>query len=236
MKFRLARQTDDPQIAEIIRRELRKQDVFVPKLPAKKLADLMRLISLIEKEGIPHHLVCKKLPNKLGSGIFLSPDAKPILRNEMIAPYAGEVSIVPEYAPDDTGYAFSPLGSFKLTKDEQAHFDPKQKFHPRRLYSIKLDAEKRGNFTRFINHSSKPNVVACSYSIPKKNRYGLSSMPIEIIYFSKKKILPGEQLLVCYEEEEGSYWEPLGIEPFPMGPKTFSLKALKSKPVFSKNR
>lgn len=223
MEYRLCRQRMDRNIGKVVAREIRNQDFVVTKASDKRLKELSEICDVIEKQGIPKRFICKKLPHKLGHGIFLARDAKPIQRYEMIGPYAGEVTIVQENAPDDTGYAFSPISGFHLNKEEQEHFDPKAKFHPRRLYSLKLDALKNGNFTRFINHSAKPNVMACTFSTPKGNRYGLEAMPIEIIYVAKKTIHPGEQLLICYEEEEGSYWGAMGITPYPMDPKTFQV-------------
>jgi len=57
-----------------------------------------------------------------------------------------------------------------------------------------------------------------------KNRFGLEPMALEVIYFAKKKIWPGEQLLVSYEDgEEQTYWGVMGIKPYPLTPKTFQL-------------
>ena len=170
----------------------------------------------------PKNLVCKKLPGGLGYGIFLHPKAQPILRGQIIAPYSGEVSFVPQNVPDDSLYAFEPLSKIHLTKEEQARFDGKRPFHPRRHYSMHVNALKKGNFTRFINHSDKPNVVADLYKVPS-NPYGLSPSPIEVFYLAKKKIHPGEQLLVCYDGDSKSYWSALGIKPIPITPKTFQL-------------
>ena len=225
MKYRLPRQLIDPKTSETISKAILKQDCPVTRAPKKRLKELAAICEIIIRDGLPKHLICKKLPHDLGRGIFLAPDAKPIQRHQLIGPYAGEVSIVVENEPDDTGYAFAPIASFNLNKLEQAEFDSKNRFHPRRLYSMKLDALKKGNFTRFINHSENPNVQACAYSIPENNPYGLSPTPVEIIYISKKTIHPGEQLLICYEEEEDSYWGALDIEPYPMNPKTFQLTA-----------
>ncbi len=225
MKYRLPRQIIDAQTSEVISRVIRKQDCLITRAPPKRLKELAAICEVIKHHGIPKHLICKKLPHNLGRGIFLAPDAKPIERHELIGPYAGVVSIVVDNEPDDTGYAFAPIGNFHMSKLEQARFDSKNRFHPRRLYSMKLDALKQGNFTRFINHSEKPNVQACAYAIPKNNPYGLYPTPVEILYVAKKTIYPGEQLLICYEEEEDSYWGALDIEPFPMNPKTFHLSA-----------
>jgi hypothetical protein len=223
MDFRLCRQLIDPKISEIVAREIKKQDCVVTRASDKRLREMAAVCQMIAKQGLPKRFICKKLPHKLGHGIFLARDEKPIMRYEMIGPYAGEVSIVQENAPDDTGYAFSPISRFHLTKEEQAYFDPKARYHARRLYSLKLDALNKGNFTRFINHSIKPNVAACTFSTANGDRHGLEPMPIEIVYIAKKTIHPGEQLLICYEEEEGSYWGALGIKAYPMDPKTFQI-------------
>jgi hypothetical protein len=94
----------------------------------------------------------------------------------------------------------------------------------RRLYSVDLDADKKGNFTRFINHSEKPNIEAQFVKIPS-NKLGISPGSCEVIYVAKKTIHPGEQLLVCYEGDDKSYWGALKIKPFPMTPKTFVLNS-----------
>jgi hypothetical protein len=179
-------------------------------------------MGVIETRGLPAHLVCKKLPHHLGSGIFLHPQSQPLLRGQVVAFYAGEVMILPQNLEDNGGYAFSLVESMHLTKKEQLDLDPRVTYHPRRLYSAKLDAFKKGNFTRFINHSDKPNIEAQMLSVPK-NSSGLVSAPCEIIYFVKKRIYPGEQLLVCYEAGGKTYWKPSKIKPFCMTPATFQL-------------
>jgi len=65
-------------------------------------------------------------------------------------------------------------------------------------------------------------VEAWFVKIPS-NSAGVSPAFFELVYVAKKTIRPGEQLLVCYEGEDKSYWGPLKIKPFPMTPKTFML-------------
>ena len=60
------------------------------------------------------------------------------------------------------------------------------------------------------------------YEIPK-NKLGIKYAPMEVLYFSKRKINPGEQILVSYEAEEASYWGVLNIKPIPLFSKTFLL-------------
>ncbi|MBS3904477.1 MAG: SET domain-containing protein [Simkania sp.] len=222
MKFNLPRQIVCQEIRGIISREMRKQKMTIPCASRERLKEIAKISKAIEQWSLPKYLVCRKLPYDLGQGIFLRPDAAPILKGQVIAPYAGEVSLVPQNRSDDAAYAFAPLSDIHLKKEEQDFLDEKNSYHPRRLYSLKLDALKKGNFTRFINHSEKPNIVARLLSIPS-NPYFIAPASIEVVYIAKKVIRPGEQLLVCYEDGEKSYWGVFDIKPFPMTPQTFQL-------------
>jgi hypothetical protein len=224
MKYKVPRPIIGQELLHIVHREIKKQEIPIARISKRNLKELADVSQAIEKHGIPKYLVCKKLGHGLGRGIFLHPKARPILRGQIIASYAGEISITPQHEPDDGSYAFAPLERFYLNKKEQALFDKKKAYHPRRLYSLKLDAFKRGNFTRFINHSERPNIFADTLKIPT-NSFGLVPTPIEIIYVAKKTIHPGEQLLISYEDGEKSYWHASKIKPFPMTPKTFSLSS-----------
>lgn len=222
MKFKLPRQILGPEERKIVSREVRKQKVSLVRATKRELKEMADVSRAIAKNGLPKNLVCKKLPNGLGYGIFLHPKAKPIAKGQIIAPYAGEVSFVPQNIPDDALYAFEPLSDIYLSREEQARFDRKGRYHPRRQYSLHVDALKKGNFTRFINHSEKPNLVADLYKIPS-NPFGLTPSPIEVVYLANKTIRPGEQLLVCYEGDDKSYWGVIKIKPIPITPKTFQL-------------
>lgn len=224
MKFRLKRQTIDPAINALGTRKMRQHKIHVPKASKKILEQLAAVSHEIEQYGTPKHLVIKKLEKKLGFGVFLHPEARPILKGELIAPYSGEVFLCPKNLVDDSDYAFALISDFHLTKKEQLLFDPTRRYHPRRLYCIDLDAHKKGNFTRFINHSEKPNIEADFLRIPT-NSLGLAPSSFELLYVAKKTIRPGEQLLICYEDDEASYWGALNIKPFPMTPKTFQLNS-----------
>jgi hypothetical protein len=230
--FNLPRQIISDEIVKIVARQYKNKDLGLEPLTRKNLKEIVAVLKQIEKHTIPDYLLCKKLKGKLGHGIFLHPSAKPILRGQVIAPYAGFVSIVSKNGDDHGDYSFDPVTDLKLTKEEQAHFDPKRRYHPNRLYALKLDALEQGNFTRFINHSAKPNVVAFLVST-KAN-------PYEIMYFAKKTIYPGEQLLVCYEDGDKSYWGAIGVTPYPMTPKTFqvddALQLFESKPSADRTR
>jgi hypothetical protein len=217
MKFRLKSQIIDPKIVKVIARQKRNKDLDMQILSKKHLKQLEKVTQEIGAHAVPERFVVRKLPKKIGKGVFLNPRAKKIKKGDLIAPYAGLVSIIPQSTFDDADYAFDPVLDLTLTREEQKLFDPKNKYHPKRLYAVKLDALKQGNFTRFVNHSYKPNVIAYLAST-KEN-------PYQIIYFAKKDILPGEQLLVSYEDGDDNYWKPLGITPFPMTARTFKINA-----------
>lgn len=222
MNFKLPRQILNDRLCFLVSGKIKKHKIDVPRAKRKYLIGVASAVRKICKWGLPPHLVRKKLPGKLGYGIFLHPKALPIAKGEVIAPYAGEVSLCPKESENDSDYIFGLVDGFCLTKEEQRLFDPRHRHHPRRIYSLDLDAEKKGNFTRFINHSEKPNVEAELFRIPV-NQLGLKAAPCEILYIAKKTIRPGEQLLVCYEGKEKTYWGALRIKPFPMTPRTFRL-------------
>ena len=202
--------------SKIVARQWDKEDLDLYSLTKKNLNDI-RLVEEEKREwNMPSHFVRKKLKGNIGYGIFLHVDADPLVKGQIIGPYEGDVTLEPQNNEEGNGdYAFDLVNDLRLTKEEQARYDPKRRYHHNRLYSLKLDALKKGNFTRFINHSDEPNVEAHLVFI--RPRY-------QIIYMAKKKIHPGEQLLVSYEDgEEGCYWGVLGIEPVPMTPRTFRL-------------
>ena len=224
MRFNLPRQEIAPELIAFGSKKIRKDKIYVPRATKKDLRGIAAICREIQKSGLPKHLVLKKLKGKLGHGIFLHPKASPIRKGEVIAPYSGVVLLAPQNDGGPSDYAFSLFPDLLLTREEQRAFDPESKYHPRRLYSLDLDADKKGNFTRFINHSAKPNVEAHLLRIPS-NSLGVPPAPFEIIYIASKDIQPGEQILVCYEDGEKSYWGVLKIKPFPMTPKTFQLDA-----------
>lgn len=221
-RYRLPRQVFTQEIQEIISREMKKQDIDLASLPKKNLKELVEVSKVIIEKGVPDHLIVKRLSDELGYGVFLHPDADPITKGTLIAAYSGEVSMAPQNEPDDSAYAFAAISDILLKKEEHPLIDKARKYHPSRRYVLNLDAKDRGNFTRFINHSVQPNIEAEFFKV-SKNALGLKKSPIEVFYRVSKKIMPGEQLLVCYEDEEESYWKPFKIKPFPMTPQTFTL-------------
>ena len=222
MKFKLPRPVISQEIHRIASREVRKQKVYLLRATKNNLMEIAEVSRAITKDGLSKNLILKKLPDGLGYGIFLHPKAEPILKGQIIAPYAGEISLVPQNILCDSLYAFEPLSNILFTREEHSRFDGHRPYHPRRFYCMHVDALKKGNFTRFINHSEKPNVMAELFKIPA-NPYGLAPAPVEVIYLAKKTIRPGEQLLVCYDGDDKSYWGALKIKPLPITPQTFQL-------------
>lgn len=224
MKFKLPAPIYPQEMRKIIANELRKQKISVRRPNKQHLKELADTAKAIQTSGLPAHLICKKLPNGIGHGIFLHPKAKPLLKGQIIGIYSGELALIPQNLTEDALYSFEPISNILLTKDEQIFFDRKRRYHPRRFYAMHVNALKKGNFTRFINHSGKPNLVSEFFMIPE-NTLGLSSSPIEVVYLASKTIHPGEQLLISYDGDDNSYWGAQEIKPLPITPKTFQINA-----------
>ena len=222
-RYNLPRPEFSSELVSILKREVDRQNIELDKLTIKQKRQFQEVNEEILEKSIPHRYVLKKLPSKLGSGIFLHPSEKAMQKGEVIASYSGSVSIAPQNLEDEGGsYVFSPLDKILLTREEQKKYDRKNQYHPKRYYYLKIDASKKGNFTRYINHSEQPNVVACLSHI--KDNYGKETV-CEVIYMCKNKILPGEQLLVSYEDGEESYWKAMGFSPKLVLPDTFKLNS-----------
>jgi hypothetical protein len=220
-KYSLPRPCFSNEISQIIKREVDRLEIQLDELTQEQKKQLVQVIQEIQTDGIPKKFVLKKLPHGLGSGLFLHPKTSALKKGDVIGSYSGIVTLAPQNIYDDEGsYVFSPLTELLLTKEEQKLHDPKRVFSPKRQYYVKIDAGKKGNFTRFINHSYQPNVVAQLSHIEGSQ---LEESFAEVVYLAKKAIRPGEQLLVSYEDGEESYWKTMGIKPFPMNAKTFIL-------------
>jgi hypothetical protein len=224
MKFKLSRIVFDEKLFKTVSSEVRKQNLSLLRATKTHLKEIAAICQAITTHGLSQNLVYKKLPGTLGHGIFLHPQAQPILKGTIIAPYAGEVFLIPQKYTEDTLYGFEVLSNILLSKEEQTRFDNARRYHPKRIYSLYIDALNKGNFARFINHSAKPNVIAQLFTIPS-NSYGVTPSPIEIIYTAKKTIKPGEQLLVNYEGDGNSYWCDEEFKPIPLNPQTLRLDA-----------
>ena len=224
MKFKLPRIVITPELRDFLTKELKRRGEVIVKADKVTLEEMAEASKAVLSTGIPKNLVRKKLPKGLGYGIFLRPDAEPILKRQVIASYSGDFRLVPQMRAEESDYAFAPMADITLSKKDHKRLDPHRAWHPRRLYELLIDADKKGNFTRFINHSSKPNILAEELRVPN-NPYGLTPAPAEIVYIAKKTIRPGEQLLVSYEDGEETYWAVMGIKPLPITPQTFRLDA-----------
>src|SRR5580700_11391950 len=100
MKFKLPRQNISQKLNNFYSKKLREQKIFVPRATKNNLTEISAVSKKIRREGLPKNLVIKKLRGKLGVGIFLHPKARPILKGETIAPYAGDVFVAPQNGED----------------------------------------------------------------------------------------------------------------------------------------
>lgn len=129
-----------------------------------------------EKYNAPVYIAF--IDDEVGCGIFAAEDIK---KGQMIGEYTGIVKRVNfSEKKEDFDYAWG--------------FPPPTKFI--------IDSKDAGNFTRFINHSNRPNVDMVY--VPINNRWHLA-------YVANQDIKKGQQLLANYGKP---YWQGRGIRPY----------------------
>lgn len=142
--------------------------------------------AVIKKTTAP--VMIKKINDLLGYGVFAQ---ESIAADAVVGEYTGtivEFSQVYGRSLDDTKFVME-LGPFGVDKVSDIRYD---------LY---IDAKKRGNFTRFINHSYRPNLT---------EKLVFANGLWHIMLIAKASVDAGTQLSIDY----GSlYWEARKITP-----------------------
>ena len=137
--FQLPRQKVSDALNRFLPEMMKRNRVHVPPASKSQMLAIAEVSRKILLSGLPNNFVLKKLPKKLGFGIFLKLDAKPIARGQVIAPYTGEVLLCPQNEEGSSDYVFALVTDLTLTKSEQQALDPKHRYHPRRLYAIDVE-------------------------------------------------------------------------------------------------
>lgn len=120
----------------------------------------------------------KYISKKVGYGIFAAADIK---KGQLISEYVGIIYDKKTYLnklPYNANYCWSMIPHSSITTEVQFY----------------VDAIKSCNFTRFINHSYKPNVTPLAIYTPEGYR---------MLYVACEDIAKDEQLLVNYGN---GYW------------------------------
>ncbi|MFY7842808.1 MAG: SET domain-containing protein-lysine N-methyltransferase [Rhabdochlamydiaceae bacterium] len=199
---------------------IKRQKTSLPQpLSSFDCSALSRINSFMKAQQDPPYFIKKWINAQIKEGIFLHPMSYPLEKGEIVACYAGELELEEKKMCNQDSYTFHLLEEIVLTKKEQYLLGGEISYDPQKRYTLKVNAEKKGNFTRFINHSEKPNVMAYLTRI-KKNVYGLEPSLIEIVFVARKRIHPGCQLLIDYGQ---NYWARLGVDPFPLLENTYRL-------------
>ncbi len=123
-----------------------------------------------------------RLGPDVGYGLFADAALAP---GDVIGEYAGELSS-----------DWKPLC-------EGGRFNPYLLRYPRGC-SLAIDAEKRGNEQRFVNHSSRPNAG---------RRYALRAGVLRVLFVAERPIARDEQILLDYGAD---YWrgrQPAALRP-----------------------
>lgn len=130
------------------------------------------------KENLHPQIEIRWISETLGYGVFAK---QTILPKAFVGEYVGVVKKRSIF-PNNNLYAMRYPTLFQKKRDYY------------------IDAEKKGNFTRFINHSPNPNLEIESVYFSPFTR---------MIFTAKRKIVKGEQLLFDYGDE---YWKKKSFE------------------------
>lgn len=176
--------------------------------------DILRVSKKVEESGIPDNLYLAHVHPKVNTGVFLKPDAPAIAEGTFIGIYTGLYELVESDITEGTSYAYDVAQNVHIKKNEYKHvLKPKESWASDTEYSIQTSAIERGNFTRYINHSSlETNIEAVVSKLPDGR--------MEILLFALRTIHPGEQLFSNYG---GQYWKALQVIPNDMRPNTYVL-------------
>jgi len=213
--FRLPFSEGSPWIMDFLltySSKLKRKDAF--QVPARLYKEILRISQKVIEQGIPDNLYLAHVHPKVNTGVFLRPDAKPIRARTLIGVYTGLYELVESDITTGTSYAYDVAQGVKIKKNEYKYLlHPTEPWSPRIEYSIQTSAIEKGNFTRYINHSSlETNIEALVSKLPNGK--------MEILLLALRTIHPGEQLFSNYG---GQYWKALKIIPNDMRPDTYTL-------------
>lgn len=207
-KFRLAFPRQSPTFAHVFKKHFTNDSGTEAILPYKTVA---RLYAEVEEYGLPKNFVLKKHPT-IGYGVF---NADKIIKpNTVLGIYTGKLMF---HRPNKSVnkislYVYGIHESLTLDRKVYAKLlkqgfiaSPLKKFDPEQEFEIMLDAEKEGNWTRFINHSDNAN---CWVEL-RKIQVSKDEYIVLPVIISKRIILPNKQITTDYGRE---YWKNCDIE------------------------
>lgn len=176
-------------------------------------AVLQPYLADMEKYGIRPNLKLCKINQEVGNGVFLAPDANPIPENQFIGLYGGEYIVAHSEEDVDSDYLFTVFTDIELQNSELDLIEGARNFETNQ-FCLEVDGKKKGNFCRYFNHTSAEhaNLKFC-YVCMKDGS-------IQIAFYTKKTVYPGEQLMLDYKNE---FWRAKKIQPKIETPKTYTL-------------
>jgi hypothetical protein len=214
-KFNLPFSTAPKEVIILLKAFAKKQ----PRSEASPLSKaLLKKVETYQKNltehGLPPFLQIAEVNHYIETGVFLKPTAKALKPGTFIGIYTGEYELVLSTETKNNHYAYDVATGLKIKQKHLPLIRSQGKnITVKEEYSIQTNAAAKGNFTRYINHSSvKNNIEAFTRTLPDGT--------IEVCLFTSKKICPGEQLLSNYG---GQYWAVLPIIPEPVTPRSYKL-------------
>jgi len=164
-------------------------------------ADYKKQLAQIEQalvnHSLPLGLVIKEV-RSAGQGVFLSRSSPAIPANTILGVYSG----IFEYYSKNS---FVTPSSYRWN------------IYSNNTCYLDVDSAKQGNYTRFINHFSEPNV---------QSLLALHNGTPQVLIYTKVAIHPGEGIGINYDpdKQDWGYWTAQGIDPISMTPKNPMLR------------
>lgn len=169
-------------------------DRSIKKINPKKIKGFKSYLKKMEESGIPDKIQVVKISEEIGWGVFAK---KNIEAKEFLGIYSGLFELVQADNLENNEYVFDLLEGF--SKEELITLNLKDNGNGE--YFLRTNAKEVGNFTRYINHSSSPNV---------KPKLQIIDGDVQVLLFASEPVQEGRQLFLDYGEE---YWKKLGIKP-----------------------
>ncbi len=152
--------------------------------------------------GIRPNLAIREINDQIGRGVFLKEDAEVIPPNTFIGLYAGTFQISHVDEEISSSYLFTVIADLELSRQEIGLVGGSTA--DRNCYYLEVDGAEQGNFTRYLNHADEKdaNLKVLYVRLPNGS--------IQIGFWTRKTIQPGDELLLCYGK---AYWSSKGVEP-----------------------
>lgn len=216
--FRVAFTSYPPNILQILNDKRCNKNEH-ESFPSNINIQLGKYAKAIRETGMPEYFKLVKLPSPFDTGMFVDP-SKSLEKGAHLGFYTGKLGWLNLQTVSDSRYIFDLAKNIELD-ESTINTNQLKDIHGMPLtpgkWILVVDADKTGNYTRYFNHAADAKEANAEVIL-----YKMKTGELVLCVVATKEIKPGEQILIHYGKK---YWKKLGIEPKPLTPDTFKLKA-----------